>query len=87
MMSHDGLARTIDPVHTPYDGDTMFALATGHRTGAVDLALLGVAAARVTAMAVLNAVHSAQRVAGPDVPDLPLASELPQAHGQGRCER
>ena len=28
-MSHDGLARCIDPVHTASDGDTMFALATG----------------------------------------------------------
>ena len=28
-MAHDGLARTIDPVHTMLDGDTVFALATG----------------------------------------------------------
>jgi triacylglycerol lipase len=28
-MAHDGLARTIDPVHTMADGDTLFALATG----------------------------------------------------------
>ena len=29
QMAHDGLARTISPIHTMYDGDTMFALATG----------------------------------------------------------
>lgn len=28
-MAHDGLARAIRPVHTPFDGDTIFALATG----------------------------------------------------------
>lgn len=28
-MAHDGLARTIYPVHTMHDGDTLFALATG----------------------------------------------------------
>lgn len=27
-MAHDGLARAIRPVHTPFDGDTIFALAT-----------------------------------------------------------
>ena len=30
-MAHDGLARSIDPVHTMADGDTLFALATGSR--------------------------------------------------------
>jgi len=29
IAAHDGLARTIRPVHTPLDGDTVFALATG----------------------------------------------------------
>src|SRR6185503_21260854 len=29
QMAHDGLAGTINPVHTAYDGDTIFALATG----------------------------------------------------------
>ena len=29
MAAHDGLARTIRPCHTPMDGDTVFALATG----------------------------------------------------------
>src|SRR3546814_11382365 len=27
-MAHDGLARAIRPVHTPFDGDTLFAMAT-----------------------------------------------------------
>ncbi|GAB4577031.1 MAG: P1 family peptidase [Rhodothalassiaceae bacterium] len=29
IMAHDGLARTLRPVHTPFDGDTVFAMATG----------------------------------------------------------
>ena len=29
VAAHDGLARTIRPAHTPLDGDTVFALATG----------------------------------------------------------
>ena len=28
-IGHDGLARAINPVHTMFDGDTMFTLATG----------------------------------------------------------
>jgi L-aminopeptidase/D-esterase-like protein len=32
--AHDGLARAIRPVHSPLDGDTLFALATGTGTGA-----------------------------------------------------
>ena len=31
MVAHDGLARAIYPVHTPFDGDTVFAAATGKR--------------------------------------------------------
>jgi L-aminopeptidase/D-esterase-like protein len=58
-MSHDGLARTIDPVHTMSDGDTMFALATGTNPRSMHLTLLGALAAQVTAAAVLNAVNQA----------------------------
>jgi hypothetical protein len=29
IMAHDGMARAVRPVHTPFDGDTVFALATG----------------------------------------------------------
>ncbi len=35
-IGHDGLARAIRPVHTLFDGDTLFTLATGARPGAVD---------------------------------------------------
>ena len=57
---HDGLARTIRPVHTPMDGDTLFGLATGTCTGQPDPMLLCAMAAEAVAQATLNAVRSAK---------------------------
>jgi L-aminopeptidase/D-esterase-like protein len=68
-MAHDGLARAIQPVHTPWDGDTMFALSTG-RSQASEL-LVGALAAEVTARAILRAVRLAR-----GLPGLPSASEI-----------
>ncbi len=66
-MAHDGLARSISPIHTPYDGDTMFALATGSGCDPADARgparPVGVLAAEVTARAVLHAVEHAPRPA------------------------
>jgi L-aminopeptidase/D-esterase-like protein len=56
QMAHDGLARTIWPVHTPVDGDTVFAAATGARQGP-PLLVLGHAAAVVLAEAVERSVN------------------------------
>ena len=64
QMSHDGLARTINPVHTPFDGDVMFSLATGTTGLPGNLSLLGALAAEVTAMAVLRAVRAATGLPG-----------------------
>ncbi len=74
QMSHDGLARVINPVHTLSDGDVMFALATGASGKAGDLNLLGVMAAEATARAVLNAVRAAKGLSNPD---LPAACDMP----------
>lgn len=60
QVGHDGLARTIRPVHTPMDGDTLFTLATGNNPTAVDLMQLATAAGEVTAMAVTNAIRHAK---------------------------
>ena len=60
QVAHDGLARSIRPVHTPMDGDTLFALGTGTSGQAADMMLLSTLAAEVTAMAVVNAVRSAK---------------------------
>ena len=55
-VSHDGLARTIRPVHTQMDGDTMFALGTGRVDADVNFVKLCAAAAEVTARAIANAL-------------------------------
>ena len=68
---HDGLALTIRPCHTPSDGDTMFCVATGENSAAVSLMAIVTAATHVTALAVLDAIRSAQGLAG-----IPSVSEL-----------
>jgi L-aminopeptidase/D-esterase-like protein len=73
QCAHDGLARTIDPIHTALDGDTMFALATGRTEARVHPVVLGAAVAAVTAAAVLRAVRAAAALSGPGLPDLPSA--------------
>ncbi len=75
-MAHDGLARTIDPVHTMWDGDTVFALATGRAGVPGNMMALGTMSARVMAAAVLRAVRAARAVTGAGVPPLPTASDL-----------
>ncbi|MBK5142541.1 P1 family peptidase [Budviciaceae bacterium BWR-B9] len=62
QMGHDGLARTIYPVHTMSDGDTLFALTTGGID--VSINLLGTLAAEVVARAVVNGVKAAIGVLG-----------------------
>ncbi|ORA81393.1 P1 family peptidase [Mycobacterium malmoense] len=80
IAAHDGLARTIRPAHTPLDGDTVFALATGAvevpppaHTNTVPAAFspetrlvteVGAAAADCLARAVLAGVLAAESVAG-----------------------
>ncbi len=61
-MTHAGLARTLYPVHTLYDGDTIFALSTG--TLHADVNCIGVAAAAVMAEAILRAIRTAAPVHG-----------------------
>src|SRR6202049_1552434 len=64
QMAHDGLARTIYPVHTPSDGDTIFAAATGAISKRADHGAIGALAADVMAQAVLRAVMNARGLAG-----------------------
>lgn len=76
QMAHDGLARSINPVHTMTDGDTLFALATGASGKTASVTLLGAVAAEVMSAAVLRAVRAARRLGGPGLPDLPAAGGL-----------
>ena len=62
VMAQDGLARSIRPVHTPQDGDTVFVVATGRHDLFVDhltLAELGTLAADCLARAVARGVYHA----------------------------
>ena len=54
-MAHDGMARAIRPAHTMFDGDTLFALATGSHTKS-NVNTVGILAAEVVAEAIVNAV-------------------------------
>jgi L-aminopeptidase/D-esterase-like protein len=69
QMAQDGLARAINPSHTMYDGDTIFALSLGDKVG--DLTTLGAAAAEVVADAIVRAVQHAETLDGiPAIKDM-----------------
>ncbi len=62
VMAQTGLARAIYPVHTPLDGDVLFAAATGQKTlpdPLIALSQLGAIAANVVARAIARAVYEA----------------------------
>jgi L-aminopeptidase/D-esterase-like protein len=64
QMAHDGLARSINPVHTLSDGDTIFALSTGKLKLKVNAGLIGAIAAEVMARAVVQAALHAESIPG-----------------------
>jgi len=78
QMAHDGYARAISPVHTPGDGDTIFAIATGTTPGEVEdgrMGIIGALAAEVMADAIVRAATQATSAAGiPALRDLPVPS-------------
>ena len=62
MMAQDGIARAVRPAHAPFDGDTVFAVATGTLERPVDallLAQVGAFAADCLARAIARAVYEA----------------------------
>ncbi len=66
QVGHDGLARTIHPVHTMLDGDTLFALATGNHEGAPNMTTLPILAVEAVSQAVVRAIKAAKSL--PDIP-------------------
>jgi L-aminopeptidase/D-esterase-like protein len=64
MMAQDGIARAVRPAHTPFDGDTVFALASAELPldnnvlRAAQVGRIGSAAADCLARAIARAVHS-----------------------------
>ena len=91
QMAQDGVARATYPAHTPWDGDTIFALATGDWVGAktvdgkavdgktVDssvVATVGALAADMVVESILRAVRLAEGLPGlPSVTDLATAAD------------
>src|SRR5207248_283118 len=59
-MSHDGMARAINPSHTMGDGDALFALSTGTSTIRGDVTALGALAAEAVSEAILRAIMRAK---------------------------
>jgi L-aminopeptidase/D-esterase-like protein len=74
QIGHDGLARSINPVHTLSDGDTLFALSTGLATTSPGMTVLCVMAAEAVALATVQAVKAAQSLVV-DGLRLPAASD------------
>lgn len=56
MAGHDGLARTITPVHTMSDGDTLFALSTRQQSESPGMLVLAAMANEAVALATIRAV-------------------------------
>lgn len=60
QMAHNGYAKTIFPIHTPHDGDTIFTLATGEIE--TDVTLLGSLATEVVEKSIINAIKNAKSI-------------------------
>ncbi|HLZ61865.1 MAG TPA: P1 family peptidase [Ktedonosporobacter sp.] len=88
QMAHNGLAQAIQPAHTMFDGDTVFALALGPRpqtqsdpaTSAIRTSVLGAAAAKTLARAIVKAVLQASTLHG-----IPAANSQNLAQDKNEC--
>ena len=69
-MAHDGYARSINPVHTSADGDSIYAVSVGNV--AADQDLVGALGAEVVSEAIVRAVYNSEGAYG-----LPAAADLP----------
>jgi L-aminopeptidase/D-esterase-like protein len=67
QMAHDGYARSINPVHTMGDGDTIFSMSTGTSNVVADVSAIGAIAATVMSRAIVRAAMMAT-----SIPDLGL---------------
>lgn len=76
VAGHDGLARSINPVHTMSDGDTLFTLATGHVPHHPGMMVLATMAAEAVARATVRAVLAARNLRTADGLALPCHADL-----------
>jgi L-aminopeptidase/D-esterase-like protein len=74
VQAHDGMARAVRPVHTSFDGDTVFALAVPRVEAVMDL--VAFLAEEALAAAIRAGVRAAAAVA-----DIPAASDLGRGAG------
>ena len=71
VAAHDGMARALVPSHTPFDGDLVFAAATGEKPltdPPLDALRIGHAAAVCLARAIARGVHAARPAEGDLLP-------------------
>jgi L-aminopeptidase/D-esterase-like protein len=71
QMASSGIARSIVPAFTSFDGDVVFALSNAETDLAAPVSALGSAASRAMSLAILDAVKSAEGVEG-----IPSAKDL-----------
>src|SRR5690625_127465 len=62
QMGHNGFARSIDPIHTMLDGDTIFTMATNKIKA--DINLVGSLAAEAVSQAISNGIYNAEGIEG-----------------------
>ena len=77
-MAQDGLARAINPAHTMFDGDTIFAVATGKTTATkpANVTLIGALAAEAMSQAIVRAIRAARGIQISPGQNLPSAADL-----------
>ena len=63
-VAHDGIALAVRPAHTPHDGDTMFALATGEIDAPEEFTRLCALTPSVVARAIVSGVEHAESLHG-----------------------
>lgn len=61
-MAHNGFARSINPIHTMMDGDTIFTMGTNKIKS--DINLVGSIAAEVMSKAISNGIYFAEKSQG-----------------------
>ena len=76
VAGHDGLARSINPVHTMSDGDTLFTLSTGHVPHHPGMMVLATMAAEAVARATVRAVLAARTLRTAEGLALPCHADL-----------
>lgn len=62
QMAQDGIAKTIRPAHTMFDGDVIFALSTGNKKA--DISTIGAYAAEAMSQAIIRGTQSAMSAGG-----------------------